>query len=102
VRKSVILFGALCLTASFGSAAISKELRGSEAQAIQLLKDKGAVFGPVSPALKAAGSGRSSIGGATCHGAAKCLQLLDAIGDQCKSFTCNGDVDGKPSCFCDL
>jgi hypothetical protein len=101
MKKSVMILSALCLITSFGGAAVAKEVRGSQAQAIQLLKSKGAVFGPMSPALKAAGAGGTAEGGAGCHGAGACLDLLDAIGEQCKSFRCNSD-NGQPSCWCDL
>jgi hypothetical protein len=101
MRKSMVIFGALCLAAAFGGAAVSKELRGSQAQAIQLLKAKGAVFGPTSPALKAAGAGGRSAASEVCHGAGACLDMLDRVGT-CKHLTCNPDVDGKPSCTCEL
>ncbi|MGQ0458048.1 MAG: hypothetical protein ACT4OU_13430 [Hyphomicrobium sp.] len=47
----------------------------------------------------------TSAGGAGCHGAINCADLSKTLiknGNTCKSWTCNNDVDGKPSCWCDL
>lgn len=84
----MIVFGALCLMASFGAAATSKELRPSDAQAIQV--------------LNAAGSGGSHAQDKTCHGAGNCLRLLDRVGTKCKTWICNPGSDGKANCWCDL
>lgn len=52
--------------------------------------------------LTASSGGGGSAGGVGCHGTANCGQLLKDKGTQCKHWRCNQDVDGQPSCWCDL
>ena len=87
MRKTLVLLSALCLIGSFGGAAAAKEVRGSQSQAVKM--------------LKAAGSGGSAAQDKTCQGAGNCLDLLDRVGVKCKTWICNPGPGG-PNCWCDL
>jgi hypothetical protein len=87
MKKLVIIFGALCLTATLGGAGMARERLAPEAQSMQQ--------------MKAAGSGGSSASEKTCQGAGNCLDLLDRVGAKCKTWICNPGPGG-PNCWCDL
>lgn len=91
------------------SVAQQKTMAAKSGDAMQMLAQKGATIGPMTPRLNklkaAAGGGSSEYScdsvACWCSGGSDCLNLIDAKGGQCKHFVCGND-HGTPVCWCDL
>ncbi len=100
----------IALVCAFTPTAIAqqKTMAAKGGDAVQMLKQKGATFGPMTPRLnklKASGDGSveyhcDSVA-CWCTGGGDCLNLIDAKGGKCKHFVCGND-QGTPVCWCDL